>query len=148
WTTGCLYSLFDSTDRKPTAAAPCASPIPYKLPFFTPRGPGLFRLFEKLVHPYPEQVPQDLPKGFFAFLWACTAGLRRYLLAFALLVAAFNAYEAWLFSVLGRLVDWLTQTQPGRLWDEQQHAITLFVVILLASTALLAGYTTLKHQVL
>ena len=108
----------------------------------------MFRLFEKLVHPYPEQVPQDLPKGFFAFLWACTAGLRRYLLAFALLVAAFNAYEAWLFSVLGKVVEWLTHTQPGRLWEEQQHAIVLFASVLLASTLLLAGYTTLKHQAL
>jgi len=108
----------------------------------------LFRLFEKLVHPYPEQVPQDLPKGFFAFLWACTAGLRRYLLVFALLVAAFNVYEAWLFSVLGKVVEWLTHTQPGRLWEEQQHAIVLFASVLLASTALLAGYTTLKHQAL
>jgi len=108
----------------------------------------LFRLFEKLVHPYPEQVPQDLPKSFFGFLWACTAGLRGYLLLLAVLAAGLNAYEAWLFSVLGRIVDWLTRTQPGQLWQEQRGAVLTFAAILLASTALLAGYTTLKHQTL
>ncbi|GAB3776698.1 ABC transporter ATP-binding protein [Ramlibacter monticola] len=108
----------------------------------------MFRLFEKLVPPYPEQVPQDLPKGFFAFLWACTAGLRGYLLLLAVLAAGLNAYEAWLFSVLGRIVDWLTRTHPGQLWQEQRTTVLAFAAILLASTALLAGYTTLKHQTL
>src|SRR5678816_2110085 len=66
----------------------------------------------------------------------------------ALLAASLNAYEAWLFSVLGRIVDWLTRTAPGELWQEQRGTVFGFAAILLASTALLAGYTTLKHQTL
>ena len=46
--------------------------------------PHLFRYFEKLVPPYPDAPPPPLPRGFFAFLWACARGLRRYILAMTL----------------------------------------------------------------
>ena len=41
----------------------------------------MLRAFERLVHPYPEGAPTIPPKTFLAFLWACTLGLRRYILA-------------------------------------------------------------------
>ena len=36
--------------------------------------------FENLVDPYPAEPPKAPPKGFWAFLWAGTQGMRRYLL--------------------------------------------------------------------
>jgi ATP-binding cassette subfamily B multidrug efflux pump len=41
----------------------------------------MFRVFEKLVSPYPNGTTPDLPHGFFAFLWACARGARRYIAA-------------------------------------------------------------------
>ena len=64
--------------------------------------------FENLVHPYPERVPPIPPKKFLAFLWACSHGLRRYILAMTLLTAAIGAFEALLYSMLGNVVDWLS----------------------------------------
>ena len=36
----------------------------------------MFRFFERQVPPYPAQEPKVPPKGFFAFIWACTQGMR------------------------------------------------------------------------
>jgi ATP-binding cassette subfamily B multidrug efflux pump len=108
----------------------------------------LFRLFEKLLHPYPEGEPPPLPKSFFAFVWACTEGLRGYVVMLALLSAAISGYEAWLFSMLGQVVDWLSRSQPGQLWEQQRQNVIIFTAILLASTVLVAMQTIVKHQTL
>ena len=59
--------------------------------------------FERLVDPYPEAPPATPPRGFFAFVWACSQGLRKYVLAMTLLTAAIGAFEALLFSMMAPL---------------------------------------------
>jgi ATP-binding cassette subfamily B multidrug efflux pump len=108
----------------------------------------LFRRFENLVHPYPDIEPGPLPKAFFPFVWACTQGLRGYVLLLALASAAISAYEAWLFSVLGQVVDWLGKVPPDQLFSSQRESLKLFAAILLGSTVLVAIQTILKHQTL
>ena len=108
----------------------------------------MFPFFEKLLHPYPEAEPQLPPKGFFAFVWACTRGLRGYIALLGLLSAGTAAYEAWLFALLGRIVDWLGRIQPARLWDEQGPALLVLGSVLAASTLLVAAQTIVKHQTL
>jgi ATP-binding cassette, subfamily B, multidrug efflux pump len=108
----------------------------------------LFRLFEKLLHPYPEAEPALPPQGFAAFVWACTRGLRGYIAGMALLSAAISAYEAWLFAMLGQVVDWLGRVPPDALLGAQRPALTLFAGVLLASIVLVALQTIVKHQTL
>ena len=108
----------------------------------------MFRIFEKLVHPYPETEPPLPPTGFFPFVWACTAGLRGYIAALALLSASISAYEALLFSVLGHIVDWLGRIKPAALWDQQGRLLLILGGVLLASTLLIAAQTVVKHQTL
>ena len=80
-----------------------------KIPCPKPEPPALFRYFENLVAPYPDAAPPPLPRGFFAFLWACARGMRRYIAAMTLFTALIGVFEALLFSVLGRVVDWLAK---------------------------------------
>ncbi len=108
----------------------------------------MFRAFERLLHPYPEAEPLLPPKGFFAFVSACTRGLRGYIALLALLSAAISAYEAFLFLLLGRIVDWLGSVAPDRLWQEQGKILALLAVVLVASTLLVAFQTIIKHQTL
>ena len=108
----------------------------------------MFRAFERLLHPYPEAEPLLPPKGFFAFVSACTLGLRGYIGLLALLSAAISAYEAFLFLLLGRIVDWLGSVPPDRLWQEQGQMLAVLAVVLLASTGLVAFQTIMKHQTL
>jgi ATP-binding cassette subfamily B multidrug efflux pump len=108
----------------------------------------VFRFFEKRVDPYPETPPGAPPRAFFAFLWAGTEGLRPYILAMALLTAAIGAFEALLFAMLGRVVDWLARVEPARLWADEGGTLLLLAAIILGSTLLVALQTMLKHQTL
>lgn len=108
----------------------------------------MFRLFESFVHPYPDNAPPALPKRFFAFIWTCTAGLRRFIVAMTLLTAAIGAFEAILFSLLGRIVDWLAHVRPERLWADHGHTLLMLAAVLLASPLLIALQTFFKHQTL
>jgi ATP-binding cassette subfamily B multidrug efflux pump len=108
----------------------------------------LFRAFESLLHPYPEAEPALPPKGFVTFVAASTRGLRGYIAGLALLSAAISAYEAVLFGLLGRIVDWLGSVPPQRLWAEQGTMLMVLAGVLVASTLLVALQTILKHQTL
>ena len=108
----------------------------------------VFKSFEKLLHAYPEAEPDPVPKGFMAFLWACTLGARGYILALALLSALMSAFEALLFAMLGRIVDWLSKTRPGQLWVEQGTTLEVLAGLVLASIVVVALQTIVKHQTL
>ncbi|MDH1251217.1 ABC transporter ATP-binding protein/permease [Comamonas thiooxydans] len=108
----------------------------------------MFRFFEKQVPPYPAQEPKVPPKGFFAFVWACTQGMRGWIGLMTLTSALLAAYEAVLFAIMGRVVDWLGTVSPANFWAEQQATVLGIAAILLGSVVLLALHTTVMHQVL
>ncbi|MFI4926560.1 MAG: ABC transporter ATP-binding protein, partial [Burkholderiales bacterium] len=108
----------------------------------------MYRLFEKLLHPYPEAEPGELPKSFFPFVWACTEGSRVYLLLLAVLSAAISGWEAWLFAVLGHVVDWLTHAKPELLWQQERGTMLAFALFLFSSILLVGFHTFFKHQTL
>ena len=104
--------------------------------------------FENLVDPYPTEPPKAPPKGFAAFLWAGTQGMRRYLLGMTLLTACIGAFEALLFSMLGSIVDWLSTVAPSQLWTTSREKLLLLAAVLLLSPLAVWVQTMLKHQAL
>jgi ATP-binding cassette subfamily B multidrug efflux pump len=108
----------------------------------------MFRFFEKLVSPYPNEATPAMPQGFFAFLWACARGARRYIAAMTLLTGAIGVFEALLFGMLGRVVDWLSKVEPSRLWAEQRGHLLLLAGILMFSVVAVALQSLLKQQAL
>ncbi len=108
----------------------------------------MFRWFENRVTPYPEAVPQPPPRGFFAFLWACAEGMRPYILGMAVCTAIIGVFEALLFAMLGRVVDWLSNVPPAMLWTEERGSLLLLAGILAASPLLVALQAMLKYQTL
>jgi ATP-binding cassette subfamily B multidrug efflux pump len=108
----------------------------------------VFAFFERLVDPYPEATPSTPPRGFFAFLWACSKGLRKYLLATTLLTAVIGAFEALLFAFLGNIVDWLAKVQPAQLWTQERGHLLLLGAVLFASIFLVALQSMVKQQTL
>ena len=79
----------------------------------------MFSRFERLVHPYPEAQIAPPPRSFFAFLWACSKGLRPYIVLLTLCTAAIGAFEALLFSMMAHIVDALGRVEPAKLWAEE-----------------------------
>ncbi|MGC4240592.1 MAG: ABC transporter ATP-binding protein [Herbaspirillum sp.] len=108
----------------------------------------MFSWFEKLIHPYPDEVTGPPPRSFVGFLWACTHGLRHYVLGMALCTAFIGAFEALLYSVLARVVDWLGRVAPSRLWEQERGTLIALGLILLVSPLVVAVQTFIKHQAL
>ena len=106
----------------------------------------MFAAFERLVQPYPEAAPPLPPRGFVPFVWACSHGLRRYIALMTLFTAAIGVFEALLFAMLGRIVDWLGPLQPGRLWTEHGRTLLLLAAVLVGSTLLVALQSLFKQQ--
>ncbi len=106
----------------------------------------MFAAFERLVQPYPEGVPMLPPRGFVRFVWACSLGLRRYIVLMTLFTAAIGVFEALLFAMLGRIVDWLGPVAPQRLWAEHGGTLLALALVLLGSTLLVACQSMFKHQ--
>ncbi|KQP22941.1 ABC transporter ATP-binding protein [Pseudorhodoferax sp. Leaf267] len=102
--------------------------------------------FERLLHPFPEAAPSVAPRGFWPFVWACTHGVRRYILAMVLLTAVIGAFEALLFAMMGRIVDWLGQVAPAQLWQQEQGRLLLLAGIVLASPLLIGLQSLIKRQ--
>ena len=110
--------------------------------------PVLFKFFEKRVLSYPAHEPTLPPKGFVAFVWACARGVRGYVLAMAGLSALIAVYEALLFAVLGRVVDWIAGATPATLWAQRGNAMLWVAAAMVASIVLVALQTSVKHQAL
>lgn len=104
--------------------------------------------FEKLLYPFPASEPSPPPRGFFAFLWACTQGVRGKIAAMAILTMIMSALEVLLIAMLGHIVDWLSVQVPSRLWAERGETLLWLVAVMVASIAVVALQTVVKHQTL
>ena len=108
----------------------------------------MFAWFEKLVHPYPETHPVPPPRGFMKFIWSCTKGVRGYIAAMTCMTALIGVFEAMLFAMMGRVVDWLAKVEPAQLWAQEGHHLFLVALVLAGSPVLIALQTLYKHQTL
>jgi ATP-binding cassette subfamily B multidrug efflux pump len=108
----------------------------------------MFKWFENLVNPFPSQLINATPRNFWAFAWECTQGLRPYILAMTLLTAVIGAFEALLFAMMGKVVDWLSKVPPEHLWEREGDHLLLLAGALLFSTVFIGLQTLFKHQTL
>ncbi len=106
----------------------------------------MFGLFERLVDPYPSQAAADPPTTFFAFLWACTRGVRPLLLLVTLFTAAIGAFEALLFSMMAHVVDLLAKTPPAELWQRHGSLLAMLGGLLALSILFAALQALFKYQ--
>ncbi|TWC63217.1 ABC transporter ATP-binding protein [Herbaspirillum sp. SJZ099] len=108
----------------------------------------MFAWFEKLVHPYPEDHPLPPPRGFMRFIWSCTRGVRGYIAAMTTMTAIIGVFEAMLFAMMGRVVDWLAKVEPSQLWAQEGRHLLWLGLVLAGSPLLVALQTLYKHQTL
>ncbi|MFM9912289.1 MAG: ABC transporter ATP-binding protein [Methylophilaceae bacterium] len=108
----------------------------------------MYAWFEKLLTPFPDAPINTPPRQFWSFAWSCTQGLRGFMLGMTLLTAAIGAFEALLFAMMGRVVDWLSHLSPELLWSQEREHLLLLASILLGSIVLVALQSIIKHQVL
>ncbi|WP_199508688.1 MULTISPECIES: ABC transporter ATP-binding protein [unclassified Psychrobacter] len=108
----------------------------------------LFRFFESRLPAFPE-TPMPLPRhGLLRFIWACTHGLRGWLLLFMVLSAGVGVYEAMLFAWIGNLVDWLGMYTPETLWLQKGDMLLLMFAVLILSPFWIALSSLVHFQVI
>ena len=108
----------------------------------------MWRWFERRVDPYPEQPMAVPPKQFAAFIWNSSQGLRPYIFGMTLCTALIGAFEALLFAMMGKVVDWLSLVPMHLLWSQEQGKLLLLAGLIMLSIGLVAMQTLIKHQTL
>ncbi|WP_288996529.1 ABC transporter ATP-binding protein [uncultured Psychrobacter sp.] len=111
---------------------------------------ALFRFFENRLPAFPN-TPMPLPSprdGMLQFLWACTKGLRSWLLLFMVLSAGIGIYEAMLFAWIGDIVDWLGVYTPQNLWLEKGDMLLLMLAVMIVSPFWVALSSFIHFQTL
>ncbi|WP_313035864.1 ABC transporter ATP-binding protein [Acinetobacter sp.] len=109
----------------------------------------MFQWFEKLVNPYPSKgLNEPLPTRFFPFVWQAADGVRPYLLLLVLFTAGAASFEAFLYSKIGDLVNWLSKSQPETFLAEHTQNLTILICILLANILFASMQSIIKHQIL
>jgi ATP-binding cassette subfamily B multidrug efflux pump len=108
----------------------------------------VFELFEKTVDPYPGSPPPAPPRGFIAFVWQGTEGMRGLIGGMMICTGIVGAFEALLFAMLGKVVDWLAAIEPARLWEEAGGRLLLLTGVIAASVVVALLQTLIKHQAL
>jgi ATP-binding cassette subfamily B multidrug efflux pump len=106
----------------------------------------MFKYFEKLLNPFPEDFLVIPPKDLLPFIWLCTKNLRWLILCMALLTAFIAGFEAVLFSYMGSLVDLLNNSSRNDFWDQHFSMLLSASLILILSTVLILFQTLIKHQ--
>jgi len=108
----------------------------------------LFKFFESLLDPYPEQEPAPTPANFPQFLWAASAGMRGHMVAVIGLTALIGAFEALLFALVGEMVDWISLVEPSQLFAQRGGELFWLAALLMASVLIVALQALFKYQTL
>ena len=108
----------------------------------------MFKWFEQLSPPFAEHLITTPPKNFWKFAWGCTEGFRPYLVGMTIFTGLIAAFEALLFAMMGKLVDWLSNIPPAELWVREGEHLIWLSVILIVSVVFIALQTLFKHQTL
>ncbi|MDP6969737.1 MAG: ABC transporter ATP-binding protein [Gammaproteobacteria bacterium] len=109
----------------------------------------MFKFFENLAPPYPQEEPTQPPATLVAFIWHYCAGLKRYLAILAVTSATFAFLEVLVYGFMGQLVDWLAGLSPYTFIADQKDTLWLYGILLLVVMPLVVGANNLaRHQVL
>jgi ATP-binding cassette, subfamily B, multidrug efflux pump len=134
----------------------------------------VFGFFEQRMDIYPDFNVQNPPRIFHTgqsvpqFIMACCVGKKKWILLMTATTALIAIFEAFLFSILGDLVnylsDFLAKTQPQSMmqgnnmphqalsfsafWREYQYIMIAVLLLLIISPFIVAIQTMIKHQTL
>ncbi|MES2181038.1 MAG: ABC transporter ATP-binding protein [Pseudomonadota bacterium] len=108
----------------------------------------MLRWFENLLNPFPANEITPPPKSLWRFLWASSQGMRPYLLGMTVFTGLTGAFEALLFAMMGKVVDWLALIPPAELWVREGNHLIALSIALIASVTFILMQTLFKHQTL
>ncbi|MBU3018974.1 ABC transporter ATP-binding protein/permease [Paraglaciecola agarilytica] len=109
----------------------------------------MFSFFERLVEPFPQDMPEQPPKGLVAFCRYYSKGMWPAIFAVSILAAAIAMLEVSLFGFVGQLVDWLASKDPDTFLSEERGSlIWMGTVVLIILPSCVALQSLINHQTL
>ncbi|MBH0092688.1 ABC transporter ATP-binding protein [Pseudoalteromonas sp. SCQQ13] len=109
----------------------------------------MYRLFERITKPFPQDKPMQPPNTLLAFCLHYTKGMGLSLALLSLSAALLAILEVSLFSYMGQLVDWLAIYTPQTLFVEQQSELTKMALMLLVVLPVVVFFhSAILHQAL
>lgn len=104
----------------------------------------VWRFFETLVPPFPEDIKGEPPKGIIRFILFYTRGLWPFLFFIAILTSLMAAGEALFFICLGLIVDWTSSSLPSFFINEYGRPL----VFMLLMAGFILPVATILHSLL
>lgn len=107
----------------------------------------IFDWFEGRIDPYPAADPTRPPNTLYAFCRHYTKGMEVWLIMLALSSAVIAITEVLLFSFLGSIVDWLSQSDPKTfIENEWPSLLAMGLVVVLVRPLVSAFGSLVLHQ--
>jgi len=107
----------------------------------------MFRLFEKLVDPFPAAPPERPPEGLLAFTWHYSRPVAPWILIMAVLTACVSIMEVVFLSFLGSLVDLLASAEREGFFTAHGPMLLGMALMILVGFPLLTLFQNLlEHQ--
>jgi ATP-binding cassette subfamily B multidrug efflux pump len=107
----------------------------------------MFSYFEKLLNPYPSEIPENPPATLLAFCIHYTKGVWAWVFLMALMVTVVAAMEVLLFGFLGNIIDWLTEVDKETFLQEQGQTLFFIGAVVLIALPLFSLLLSLvNHQ--
>ncbi|GEA52198.1 ABC transporter ATP-binding protein [Vibrio inusitatus NBRC 102082] len=109
----------------------------------------MYKIFEGFTKAFPKNEPEQPPNTVIAFCRYYTKGFEKPLLLMALLSTIVAIVEVSLFSMMGKLVDWLGSSDPDSFMQENADTlITYGVLVLIVMPLLVTLHSLVQHQTL
>lgn len=107
---------------------------------------SIFSWFENRLNPFPSAQIAVENNQLWPFLWQSIKGVKRYLFLMTFFTAVIAGFEAFLFAIIGKVVDWLATVDPANLWADEGSRIMAIGLLLLLSVIPISFTTIIKHQ--
>ncbi|MEQ6889382.1 ABC transporter ATP-binding protein [Halomonas sp. CS7] len=107
---------------------------------------ALFRYFETLVNPYPEDNRGTPPRGLFAFILHFSRPVLPLLVVMSVLTALVSAAEVFFFHTMGELVDWLAGAEREGFFTEHGWRLAGMAALVVIGLPLLTLLQALVTQ--
>ncbi len=108
---------------------------------------AIFSWLEKYSDPFPQDLPTKPPSSLFGFVAHYAKPFWHLIAVAAILSTIIALTEVYLFSLIGNLVDWLSETERDSFWaTHQTKIIGLSILTVVILPLLKFFYETIVHQ--
>lgn len=107
----------------------------------------MFSYFEKLLKPFPPELPDKPPATLVAFCRHYTRGVWPWIFLMSFMVAIVAAIEVILFSFLGNIIDWLAEADKATFLEQEGDTLIFIgIVILFVLPTMTLLLSLVSHQ--